>query len=137
MIERYKVYPMIVKLKDTKSHKAYETRFEDSGVLVQVNENKRTEENYFTKIALKNKVLKKVHRSELLIRFVASTIVSLLLTLIVLPILNYNIKEAFAITYLPTSLLKLISIILFSLSFIMVFLVSLSSKYKIKKKNCK
>lgn len=136
MIERYKVYPMIVKLKDTKSHKAYETLFEDSGVLVQVNENKRTEENYYTKIALKNKVLKKVHRSELLIRFVASTIVSLLLTLIVLPILNYNIKEAFAITYLPTSLLKLISIILFSLSFIMVFLVSLSSKYQINKKNC-
>lgn len=131
MIERYKVYPMIVKLKDTKSHKAYETLFEDSGVLVQVNENKRTEENYYTKI-----VLKKVHRSELLIRFVASAIVSLLLTLIVLPILNYNIKEAFAITYLPTSLLKLISIILFSLSFIMIFLVSLSSKYQINKKNC-
>lgn len=103
--------------------------FNLSGVLVQVNENKLEEDDFYSKIGLKIFILKRVHQNEILLRFIASSIVVLIFTLSLIPLLNHSIKEAFAITYLPKSLIKEISLTILAISILMSIILLTISKY--------
>ena len=107
-----------------------QTIFNLSGVLVQVNLNKKKEDEFYHKIGLREKLLNKVHRSELVLRFIMTSIFVLVLSLILLPLLNGSIKEAFAIIHLPTTLVKEIVIASIVSTIILSLLIPITSKFK-------
>ena len=109
-----------------------QTIFNLSGVLVQVKLNKDKEDEFYHKIGLRNKLLKKVHQSELTLRFIMTSIFVLILSFALLPLLNKSISEAFAIIYLPKTLLKEILLTSGLIALVLSLINLVNSKYKVK-----
>lgn len=100
--------------------------FNISGVLVQMNHNKQKEDTFYLRVGMQTSLLKKVNILELGIRIITSILIVMVFVVSLLPVLNHQLTESFAILFLPSSYLKeilsisLIVIICLTIGFITV-----------------
>ena len=103
-----------------------------SGVLVQLDEERRREDMLLGRLGMAKQTLNQVHRINVFARIILSMIGSLMGVLILLPLLNQALKMTFAVTLLPKELLLPIVAVLSALSIGLLCILWISSFYKPK-----
>lgn len=91
-----------------------------SGLLVQINEDRRKEDQRMTHIGVKSRLLKQVNQANTTVRFWVTTVFLLFGVALLLPIFNKALMNAFAIHVLPVNLT---SVILVSIGLIIILMV--------------
>lgn len=106
-----------------------------SGVLVQIKEYKETEEFYLGRVGVRKHLLKRVNMIDILVRVILSILVMLVVVGIFLPMLNYALKQTYAILWLPKTLLAPIMLGGVVALILILGILLLSSRYRMKGEN--
>ncbi|NLW15611.1 MAG: hypothetical protein GX038_05075 [Erysipelothrix sp.] len=108
----------------------FQTIINLSGVLYQISIHRKEEDSFYKKIGISQSLLQKVNILDIALRLILSTIVVIVFTSILLPLLNSSLKYVFAITFLPSTLFKEIIIACIITFTVLVLLTVILSKYK-------